>query len=268
VAYTNPKWMVMHAGAEAGAAAITPKYSTATGYGVERLVDGRKGLLCRFAASQSDHDLEFDFGALITAGLLSADRPITHVYIPEGHNFIGTPANLRLYADATSPAASLVDSYPTPAADMPVDWTLPVGIYSRYIRLLFDGAGQWELPELWLGQQLTTTRGLEQGWENPYRTPVSVVEFPTREVVASLGPARRRWSLTYRDVRESDDDDGVLRTIAQARGAPMVYWPEQNLDPTPTIVRLEDDPTARQDSPRPAYQLGYAWGLRFIEQGT
>jgi hypothetical protein len=251
--------MVRHFGQEAGSAAITTKHATAAGMGKERLIDGRSALLCQFAASQPDHDVEFDLNAL-------TDRGVDDLLIPPGHNLGGVAC--QVFTGATSPASTFRASA-TPTAS--TDWVIVTAIGSlgdRYLRLKFNATGQWHLGEVWFGRKETPARGVAQGWELSREVPVEVVEFPTREVVSVLGGSRRVVSLTYADVEDGLGDWVILQQIAAlGRSAPFVFFPPQSSG-VPFLARLLEDVSIEQDSPVPAVKLGYRFRLRLREQTT
>ena len=253
--YQNPGYGILHAGALAGSAAITTKYATASGFGKERLIDSRSALLMKFAASQADHDVETNRG---TGTLEAVDR----CWIPAGHNLTG--ATVRVYSGASSPAATLRGSAVvggTGAIDFAFTSTT-----DRYLRVLFDGTGTWELAELWLTRRRSTTRGLDPGWDAPIVVPSEVTELPTREISTLLGPARRVYGLTYHDVDETGADAVLLQNVANlGRASAFLFWPP-NADALPFVAKLLEDLDREQDSPMPALKLGHEYIFRLIEQ--
>lgn len=255
MAYSNPAYGILHAGALAGSAAITPKYATAAGFGKERLIDSRSALLCRFSASQANHDVEIDRGA----GTLEA---VDRCWIPAGHNLSG--ATVRVYSGGTSPASTLRGSSAVSGSGA-IDFGFTSNT-DRYVRVLFDGTGQWELGELWITRRRTTTRGLDPGWGAPSIVPAQITEMPTREISTLLGPARRVFGFSYHDVDDGGADATLLDDVAAlGRAAAFLFWPPAS-SALPFVAKLLEDGDREQDSPVPVVKLGHEYGFRLIEQ--
>jgi hypothetical protein len=254
--YQNPAYGILHAGALAGFAAMTTKYGTVTGFGVERLIDARTALLMRFSGSQTDHHVEIDRG---TGTLEAVDR----CWIPAGHNLSG--ATVRVYSGTSSPASTLRGSSPTVAGTGAIDFSFTTTT-DRYVRVLFDGTGAWELGELWLTRRRTTVRGLDPGWGSPLVVPTELIEFPTREISTVLGPARRTYDITYHDVDDAGSDAVLLTDVANlGRAAAFLFWPP-HAGTLPFVAKLREDLDREQDSPQPSIKLGHEYGFRLIEQ--
>lgn len=254
--YQNPAYGILHAGALAGASAITTKYATAANFGKERLIDARTTLLMKFSASQADHHVETNRG---TGTLEAVDR----CWIPAGHNLSG--ATVRVYSGSSSPASTLRGSSPTVAGTGAIDFAF-TSTTDRYVRVLFDGTGTWELGELWLTRRRSTVRGLDPGWETPIRVPTEITEFPTREITAVLGPARRIFGFSYHDVDDAAADSVLLTDVANlGRAAAFLFWPP-HASTLPFVAKLLEDGDREQDSPMPSIKLGHEYGFRLIEQ--
>jgi len=254
MAYANPAFGILHAGAVAGFGAITPKNAMAAGQGVERLVDSRTALLAKFAASAPDHDVEVNRG---TGTLEAVDR----LWIPAGHNLSGS--TVTVFSGASSPASTNRGSVVATSAAVHLAFTSNT---QRFVRVAFSGTGQWEMGELWITRYRQTVRGIDPGWEAPVSVPTVVMHFATHESTALLGPPRRIFHVTFHDVEEGSADATLLGDVANlGRAAAFLFWPPSS-GALPFIARLQDDGSREQDSPAPLLKLGHEYGFRLIEQ--
>ena len=252
--YGNPAYMWDHLGASIGAAAISTKYATAAGFGKERLIDYQGARLMKFAGSQADHDIEFDLNAF--------EGPIyDRVVIPNGHNL--STKTIRVYAGDTSPAATEIGSVVATAGWIDLAVTLST---NRYVRVLIDATGTWELGELWIGRRYQTETGIARDWQEPLRTPSVEIEFPSREAVMLLAAPRRRYLIEHQGLSDASGDEFIYRELSvRARATPILFWTPR-ASPSVLIARLEEDAEKTQDHPQPASALSWTYGLHLREQ--
>jgi hypothetical protein len=270
VAYQEPAFMVNHAFAEAvldgGLAVITAAnaWSGTADITKRRLCDYRLAALADFAASLATHYVQIDRSASIGSN-------IGHVIIPSGHNFAGAGMRIRGASDSGITAdvvTLLADDTAVPAGLFESDLVgSPDGV-SRYIRSdWLNDTGQWEIPELWLGEKKSTTTGIATAWSNPLETPLVEQPFPTRDAAVILGPARRTWEIEHVHLDATDVAiyDEVLAT---GRTVPFWFWAPDDSYTEPFLMKLIDDGDREQDSTVPKTEVTYTVRLRMREQTT
>lgn len=256
MAYENPSFGIRHVGAEVGVAKITTKYGTLAGFGKERLIDYRGAQLMKFAAAQSDHDVEFDRGTGL--GLDTFDTLV----IPPGHNLVS--GNVEVYSGATSPAATLRGTGGVAAGWLEVPFTAAA---DRYFRVKFTANAAHELGELWLTKKRAPTTGIVRDWQAPLLTPRNSIEFPSREVVSLLATPRRRLLLEHQGLVEGSTDEILYYELLLSGVAlPFLFWPPISGSPNPWIARLEEDAERTQDHPQPKTAVAYTYSLALREQ--
>jgi len=243
MSWRNPRYAYLHAARDAGADAITLSHTAGTTDYKDFLIDDRAGSLFKFAESSTGQTITIDRGS----GSLDA---IDRLIIPAGHNITGT---IDLDADTTSgfTSATVLLSGESVSTAL-IDETFSSNS-EQWLRLTFNGTGQWEIPELIFTSTKTTTRGPEQGWVDMIQH--NTLHLPLESgVVASLarGLDRRRIEYVYRDVNDSGDlavFAALLATCGTSR--PFILDPAFDTE-TPLWMKLIEDSQQQQDPAVPA----------------
>jgi hypothetical protein len=257
VAYRNPAFIARHYAAEKGVSFITTNHAAATGFGKERLVDYRSSTNFKFAASQSDHWIEFQ--------LFNPEPgpPVNRLIIPAGHNLSGSTVTVK--SGSVSNPGSTRASGVAGSGLFSLSWAEQSESESRYWRIEFSGSGQWELPELWLGRYRQVATGPRPAWELPLYTPAVVRAYASREAVLLAGPSRRRFQLDH--VGLAGTDLAIYDEVL-ALGVALPFWfyaPDDALA-DPILMRLSEDGERTQDHPSPQAGPTYTVRLRALEQ--
>ena len=245
MSYQGFRYCILHAARDAGAAAITGNNAFHADYPKDFLIDDRAGSLCKFNTSESDHYYQFDRGA---SGLEALIRLI----IPSGHNLDGNTITLQADDDVAfgSPTALLTTS--AVAAGL-IDKTFASNT-ERYLRLLVNGTGAWEVGQI----HLTRTRsmvacGPERGWPDFKRH--NTQDFPLESgVVASLsrGADRQVYELLYLDVEDSDDL-AIFADLIATCGTSKPFYLDPMFDTESVIwMKLSADSEQQQNPLVPA----------------
>lgn len=236
MAWRNPRYMILHAIRNAGASAITPTPAADADFPVDFLIDDRAGSLFKFGSSSSSAKLEIDRGT-------GTRTVVNRLIIPAGHNL--DTMDLIVEEDDnsgfTSPATMLAAT--TVSAGL-IDETLNQG-NQRYIRLRIIGTGTWEIPELYLTEMFTLTRGPDPEWLDRKRTNTLVFEKESgASALLSLGADRREFEFTYRNVDDGDATSDLARllllidTVGTSR--PFYLDPPFDTEGPIWVVRTED----------------------------
>lgn len=244
MSWRNPRYAFLHAGRDAGAAALTPSPAADADFPVDFLVDDRAGSLFKFGSSSSSAQVDLDRGA---AGLEALDR----LLIPSGHNLGGNTITLEADDNAGFSSPTTLLNAVAVSAGL-IDQAFASNT-ERYLRLSIGGTGTWEIPEWVLTRTRTTTRGPEPGWEDYHEH--NTLEF-TKEsgsiASLSLGPDRRVFAYRYRDVKDSDDL-AVFSELIAAVGTARPFYLDPAFDTEAAIwVKLSEDSRQRQDPQVPA----------------
>lgn len=196
MAWRVPRYSYRHALRTIGVSGITVSPAADASFPVYNLIDDRASSFFKFGSSSS---------AAVIDGDLGATPPVVdRVVIPAGHNLSGATITVSEDDNAgfTSPNALGTSGTLTSAL---VDLSFTASS-ERYVRVAVNGTGTWELPQLYLTQTNTTTRGPEQRWADTLTD--NVVQFALRSgSVASLelGPDRRTFEYAYRALDATDE---------------------------------------------------------------
>lgn len=245
MAYQEPILYLLHAAADAGAAAITPSAAFEAAAPVDYLIDGRPSRLARFAASGSGRFITVDRGA--GGGLEAVDT----VVIPAGHNLDPASQLTILHSTDNVSYPTIGTLNPVPSGQLVIPTTSST---NRYLRILVSGVGQWELGELYFTRARQPTRGPDPNWAEAPRQPVEVVEFPTRLSTARVAVDQRTYTYTFRRLAQGGADLAILdAAIASGRDAPFYLRQTDTAVSELVLVKVAGTPRreqAREVEPR------------------
>ena len=247
MAWRSPRFSYQHGLRDAGVSAVTSNNTVATDYPLARLLDERASVNMKMNASAADHYIQIDRGA-------STPTAIDRFYIPSGHNFAGADIRLRAATDAaiTTSVDTLVATVAAAAGAIDKEFTSNT---KRYVRLDWpNDSGQWEIPEIWLTNVVTTTRGPEPNWPderkfNSISLPKANGEAPT----VTLGASQRVFSFSYARTETADSASLDALIVAVGTAVPFILDPPYD-DESAVVVRLSRAPRSLFDHPVP--QLG------------
>ena len=236
MAWRNPRYAFQHAARDAGLSAITPTPVEDADFPADYLIDDRAGSLFKFDSSSASAKIEIDRGA----GTLEA---VDRILIPTGHN-LGTMDIIVEDDDNsgfTSPATLLAST--TVAAGW-IDEAMTSG-NQRYLRIRIIGTGTWEIPELIFTRTRTLTRGPEPRWPDLKRSNTLTFEKESgAAALLSLGPDRRVFEFTYRNVDDGDAtlDLALLLALIDSVGTdrPFIVDPPFDTESALWMVRASD----------------------------
>jgi hypothetical protein len=245
MAYRNPRWGLLHAAREAGAAAITSTTEDAS-FPHENLIDDRAGTLFKFTASAANLQIDLDRGAGFAA-LTGIDR----LYIPDGHNLSSTIDVFEDDNSGFSSATTLLSAGAVPASGA-VDLDITESS-ERYIRVEFNGTGQWELPQLILTKTLTTTRGPDPDWRGPVPEENALHARKASGATAhlQLGADQDSWRFVYNRVLEATDLTN-LDSLLDLGSTPVFLFDPPDDSAYPAILATLTLRDRRNDHPNPA----------------
>jgi len=255
MAYRQPAFMVEHPLAALAVSAITD--AQMDNADKRALMDYRQGELAVHNISASGHFTWVDFGAAIA---------FNRLVMPAGHNLEGETLTISC-DDASDFVGAIAQGAPVVPAGV-LDHTMSSPATSlRYWGINYSGTGQWEVPEFWFGtyQQLVTAH-VAHSFPNEYRYQQTQIEYPGGFAVNQLSVPRRKFALEVRTVAPADADYTLLDLVmTEGRGRPFWYWPPDDTDPGPFLVRLTKA-TRVQDFSVPASALKYKIKLEMEEE--
>jgi len=265
MAYRQPAFMYNHHAADeiTDLADITTTSSLLTDDEKRMLIDRRVGDLAVWGVTAESY-IQFDFGAGVV---------VNRMVIPEGHSLMGEGLEIEYddHAGFTSP--TVLDSWTqSSVATGVIDRELAV-TSERFWRLtaLATGAGDYEVGEVWFGiyRELSTTDGsaVDPRFESNYASQITEVVFPGGEAAVELGAARRVFSLSIKNVEGGGTNWTVLQVVQKTgRVTPFYYWPPDDDEPGPYLVKLSEDGFRVQEFSSPSVSTRYQIDLKMIEQ--
>jgi hypothetical protein len=258
MAYQNPLFGFLHAGADAGAASFTHSTDGDSDFPKDNLIDFRTSSLFKWETNKANHFIKLDRGA----GTL---EEIDRLVIPAGSNTTGATWTVYAHtADAGATVAAWIAAGATyhgafgGSADLIDHGFSDAGgageTSKRWLFISTTSGGAWEIPELWLThQRQTTTRGPRPTWTDQPIAQLITRSFATREAVTVLAPNRRSMALEYLFLNSTDVDifDDLFSEL-NVGGKPFWFWPpDDSLDPYLMSI-TNRQVTRRQDHPAPA----------------
>ncbi len=250
MAWRAPRYNVLHAGRDAGVAALAVSPAAATDFPVDNLIDDRAGSLFKFTSSGADSTIDIDRGA---AGLEAVDRLI----IPAGHNFTGT---YDLEADDNSGFSSptaLVTAATWAAAGAQHDISFTANT-EQFLRIKWLATAQWEVPQIVWTRKRTPVVGPNSIFLD--RLEDSTLDFSKPSgVIASLqlGPDRRRFQYQYRFIESADEL--VFDAIWLDTKTLNPFWLDPAFDDEPVIWVKFTEPIDRQSDTEAPLNTGRVW---------
>lgn len=258
MAYRQPAFMVGNAVEEAGISAIDDNGSTLTNEEKRRFIDFRADEI-----GTPDARIDVDFGST------GPSETINRCVIPAGHNISGI--DQRIFADPTFAPTTKVSGNPdvtATSATIDLDCSDANGD-ERYWRWIpVSASAPIELGEFWLGEyvQLSADALPDPSFDRAWNAPRVVQEFHTRREVLKLGPARRIFSLTVRNLDPTGSDFAIVdRVASEGIFDPFWYWPPDDNDAGPYLVQLEREASIEQEFAAPSVSILYRVDLRIIE---
>jgi len=234
--------------------------STLTNDERRKFIDGRQGVFGIYTATGVDAGVRVDTLAIPSP---AANRLV----IPSGHDF-DTETFEVLHDDGlTLPSPTTASSAAVSGSGV-IDRTLSSG-NERYwgFQLSTSSARTYTCAGYWLGvyEQLSTAAAVQPGWQNGFVSQVIETEYPSGIAAVELAAPRRQFSLEVRDIDPSGSDYTILDSVLQARGRSFWYWPPDDTDEGPFLVRLASEPTRRQEFKAPQQGLRYKFAFDFVE---
>ncbi len=236
MAWRAPRYNSLHAGRDAGAAAIAVSPAAATGFPVDNLIDDRAGSLFKFTSSGANSTIDIDRGA---AGLEAVDRLI----IPAGHNFTGT---YDLEADDNagfSSPTTLVSAATWTANGAQHDISFGANT-EQFLRIKWLATAQWEVPQIvW-----TRVRTLVVGPNSIYGdqledNTIHFVKLSGAIASLQLGVDRRRFQYEYRFIEAADE--AVFAAIWNQTKTVNPFWLDPAFDDEAVIWMKFEGPIER-----------------------
>lgn len=264
MAYRQPAFMVGHP-----AAAVTDftlDYAVINGTMAtedrRRSIDYRQGLLALLVANGTSPAASVDFGA-------SYSGTVNRFVIPAGHDFSGEDIDIYDAGDWSFTTATLLASG-TPSDSGVFDLSVTSST-RRYWRFLLDGtysSQDFYFGELWWGEyvQLSASAAVNPRFDSGLQYSVFEETIGGGEFSVEFAPPRRRFSLSVANLDPSGADYSILDDVLQTGGSePFWYWPPDDTDPGPYLVRLTDRQRRRQDFAAPSVSVAYTVSLEMIE---
>lgn len=266
MSYRNPAFMVAHPAASLPIASITPRDSTISDDSKRALIDSRQGELASFTATWTSSGFFIDFGSPAGAGT------VNRALVPAGHNFdtrtlvvlSGPNAGSVTVRDSTIQSGSGVIDFSF--ADITSDqvWLFNAGGVSI--------SDVFTLGEFWLGEYKELTYGdgrVDPGFEREYQHDVVEAEFGGRTTSLELSPPRRKFSLQVRGLDPDEADFATLEeVVASGPAKPFWYWPPDDTEPGPFLVKLTRSAKRVQGGRSPSVHMRYEVELEMLEQVT
>jgi hypothetical protein len=261
VTYRPPAFMVTHSVANRSIASIT---TTGGSY----LSDAHKRALIDFRVG--DFAL---YNTVLASALLDVDMGSAFLFnrlvIPFGHNLTGQTIQVETDTSSGFGTPTLVGTLVVPSIT-PIDLPLTTSVAERYwrFRMTLSPSIAPSFSEFWLGgySELTADAYVDQAFENGYRSPVIRTEYPSGVATLALATARRRFSLTVRNLDSAGTDYAALAVVLRlGHTRPFWYWPPDTIDAGPFLVQLEQDGTRVQEFPSPTARTLYQVDLAMAE---
>jgi len=230
------------------------------------LTDQRAAPLGTVTATAANAGVVFDLGAIGTSGAFN------RAVIAKGHNLSGETVEVIASNTAGIPTPTVLASLSAPGSGAVIDFAFSAGNTSRYwgFQIPTSSAEVFTLGEFALGirSELSAAAAVSPTWDQGFDDPTSSQEFPGRESVLSLAPARRRFTLTVANVVNGSADEAILDGVAaQGRTRPFWYWPPDD-SIGPFLVLLEAAASIRQDFPAPLVSVRFTYQFAMREQLT
>jgi hypothetical protein len=233
--------------------------------GKRPLVDARQGTMCDFKAFLSFSPIGFGFDSLAVQ-TTALDRFV----MPRGHNLDGY--NIRLQHDvsmAFSTATTVVNSDITGSAV--IDEQLTSSSTARYWRFYTVGISgdEFQIHGVWIGvyEQMSSSAMIGSGFSNFWETQTNRTEYPSGTAVVELSPPRRKFSLKVSGVDPASADYTLLdKVLLNGRARSFWYWPPDDTDAGPFLVRLDGDGSRDQESSAPSVNIRYRFDISMTEQ--
>ncbi len=215
--WRNPSYGVLHALRDAGASNITSENAitnTELGY----LFDGLRPFF-QFDASEADHALIIDRGA----GSLTE---IDWLYIPEGHNLDTDTCEITIIDDTVNTfddqPATLLDAHQVNDTTV-IDEDFDEAGSQRWVKVSFDGTGQYKFGELWLSQELAPTMGPEGDWNDGPQPNTQRIERPGGLDTLQLAADQRSIEYTYPWLGQTAADITKIENLISTCGTHLAF---------------------------------------------
>ena len=274
MAWRSPRFGILHAARDAGAAGVTGANAFSTTQTKDHLLDDRAGTLTTFAATASDHYIQVDRGA---AGLEAIDR----LWIPLGHNFSGWDVQLassttgafageetQRINHATTYTVGGAGGLSVPATQLDFTFT---SSDDRYWRMDWPNEVTINpaLGELLLTRTRSTVRGPEPGWSDNIEANVQTTALASgvRPVLVN-GADNASYAFNYRAVDDVTDQAIFDLLVTTGLNNPILLDPPYDTNTSVWVQvvessRVQDESVpATTDAKTPRYQfrfLGHTW---------
>jgi hypothetical protein len=190
--------------------------------------------------------------------------------IPAGHNLAGV--TLSCHQRDSGGFFATIQTDVVPLSTAAIDVSFPEETAQDGAGIIIQAIGTWIFGEIWFGERVALSTGANASavqpgfrleWEHAVRSDV----IAGRDATVELAPPRRRFTLEARYVVPGTDDARILEDVLRlGRTAPFWYWPPDDADPGPYLVKLEDAGARRQESIAPQAQIAYEVRLEMVQQ--
>lgn len=196
MAYRQPYFIFLHAARTAGLSGVSSSPAAHADFPIHYAIDGRGQSLFKFASSGANSTFTINRG---TAGLTAVDT----LLIPSGHNLGAQTVTVKASATGAYGGEETEIGSFTSAAGL-IEETLTSST-AQYQRITFEGTGQWELPEVWLGQKRTPASGPSMRWVRRRYPNIDGYEAASGVTGKSQqGLTRRGYSLAWERITGAD----------------------------------------------------------------
>lgn len=263
MAYSVPAFMLSHQARDEGFSAFSARNANAlSADDVRPWIDSRVGELGSFTATGADAGFLIDF----------TSRDQTRAFIPAGHNMGGETLELVAELLGFDGVAffAVLDTI-TPVGSELLDFSWPSIGAIRYWGLqaqTSSAAEVYSFGEFWIGTRFELSGSdVQPGFASEWTHDVREETLGGREATIERSAPRRLFSLEVRYVVPGTDDASILASILEnGRVNPFLYWPPDDTDPGPFVVKLRNSGTRVQEAVAPQASIAYSVTLEMIEQ--
>lgn len=267
MAWRSERYCFKHYIRDEGAANITGANAFSTTQPKEHLIDNRAGSLCTFAATASDHYIQWD---------VSSSALANRLWIPAGHNMAGWDIRVRTADDAaiTTNVVTIIDPAVAYTEGGAGGQSVPAGALDftfsnngdDYVRIDWPNETTINpaLGEILYTRTRTLTTGIEPGWRNEV---VPNVELNTLrgggQPVLVEGANQKALEFRYRAVTDATDLTILNAVIALNASAPILVDPPFDTESAVWSIlqrhRTVQDPQvpATTDAPQTQFDLEF-----------
>jgi len=228
------------------------------------LIDSRVGQVASWTATAANAGFSYDMGSIPTVTM-------NRLVIPAGHTLGTWP--LRLFSDdnVNFTSATLLGALTAAAGSGVIDMPFQTPGSERYFAFQIVGSSAeiFTAHEAWLGvyEQLSSTAAIDPSFESGWQSQLVESLYPGGVATLEVAAPRRTFTLNVRNITSASADYTILESLIQnGRARPFWYWPPDDTDAGPYLVKLDADVSKAQEFAAPSVSIRYRYEMRMTEQ--